>query len=169
MSHVELHVRDYGVITLELDSELSPETTANFLKHVKEGTYDETIVHRVVAGFSMQLGAYRSRYHNKIQAPFVRSEASSRHKNLKYTVAMVRHIEPHSAMTEFYINLNNNHCLDHTGPTPAGWGYATFGKVVKGFEIVDALAQVPVVKAAYLEHRPATEVMVERFSLLESA
>jgi peptidyl-prolyl cis-trans isomerase B (cyclophilin B) len=139
---VELHIAGEGVITLELDEQKAPKTVANFLAYVKKGHYDRTIFHRVIDGFMIQGGGFQPGMTQKPTDANVDNEANNGLKNDKYTVAMARTSDPHSASAQFFINVADNAFLNHTAPTPQGWGYAVFGKVVGGKDIVDRLKGV---------------------------
>jgi peptidyl-prolyl cis-trans isomerase B (cyclophilin B) len=139
---VELHIKGEGVVTLELDEQKAPKTVANFLAYVKKGHYDGTIFHRVIDGFMIQGGGFAPGMKQKPTGATVENEASNGLKNDKYTVAMARTNDPHSASAQFFINVAKNDFLNHTAPSAQGWGYAVFGKVVAGTEIVDRLKGV---------------------------
>ena len=139
---VELHVTGYGVITLELDAEKAPKSTANFLEYVAQGHYDGTIFHRVIDGFMIQGGGFTEDMTQKPTLEPVNNEANNGLRNDKYTIAMARTADPHSASAQFFINVNDNDFLNHTAPSRQGWGYAVFGRVVEGTEVVDAIGQV---------------------------
>jgi peptidyl-prolyl cis-trans isomerase B (cyclophilin B) len=139
---VELHIKGQGVVTLELDEQKAPKTVANFLAYVKKGHYDGTIFHRVIDGFMIQGGGFAPGMKQKPTGATVENEASNGLKNDKYTVAMARTNDPHSASAQFFINVAKNDFLNHTAPSAQGWGYAVFGKVVAGTEIVDRLKGV---------------------------
>jgi len=138
---VELHT-NHGVIKLELDAEKAPKSVENFLSYVKAGHYDNTVFHRVIDGFMIQGGGFEPGMKQKpTQAP-VDNEANNGLKNVKGSVAMARTNDPHSATAQFFINVNDNDFLNHSSPTPQGWGYTVFGKVVEGIEVVDAIRKV---------------------------
>lgn len=139
---VELHVAGYGVITLELDSAKAPKSVANFLSYVMKGHYDGTIFHRVIDGFMVQGGGHVPGMSQKPADAAIENEANNGLKNDKYTVAMARTNAPHSATAQFFINVTNNTFLNHTAPSAQGWGYAVFGKVVGGTDIVDRIKGV---------------------------
>ena len=136
---VELHIAGHGVITLELDAAKAPQSTANFLAYVNKGHYDNTIFHRVIPGFMIQGGGFEPGMNQKGTDKPIENEANNGLKNDQYTVAMARTSDPHSATAQFFINVADNGFLNHTAPSAQGWGYAVFGKVVKGTEIVDAI------------------------------
>lgn len=131
-----------GVITLELYPEKSPKTVENFLKYVKSGQYKGTIFHRVIDNFMIQGGGFDAQMHEKETLGGIQNEAGNGLKNEHYTIAMARTMNPHSASAQFFINVKDNDFLNHKEPTPRGWGYAVFGKVVKGQEVVMKIAKV---------------------------
>jgi peptidyl-prolyl cis-trans isomerase B (cyclophilin B) len=139
---VEFHIAGEGVVTIELDEQKAPKTVANFLSYVKKGHYDRTIFHRVIDGFMIQGGGFEAGMTQKPTDAQIENEANNGLKNDKYTVAMARTNAPHSASAQFFINVADNDFLNHKSPTPQGWGYAVFGKVVGGTEIVDKLKGV---------------------------
>src|SRR5450759_3234148 len=146
---VELHIANYGVITLELDQDQAPRSVANFLSYVKQGHHDSTIFHRVSHGFMVQgRGMEPGMKEKKGDQPSV-NEADNGLKNLNYTVAMARTGDPHSATAQFFINVADNGFLNHTAISAQGWGYAVFGKVVAGTEVVD---KIKTVKTAHRGH-----------------
>jgi len=139
---VELHIEELGVITLELDADKAPKSTENFLAYVKKGHYDRTVFHRVIPGFMVQGGGFEPGMTQKsVEAP-INNEANNGLKNHKYTVAMARTNDPHSATAQFFINVADNEFLNHTAPSAQGWGYAVFGKVVSGNDVVDKIDAV---------------------------
>jgi peptidyl-prolyl cis-trans isomerase B (cyclophilin B) len=131
-----------GTIRLELDDEKAPVTVKNFITNVENGHYDGTVFHRVIKGFMVQGGGFEPGMMQKPTGNTIQNEASNGLKNDKYTVAMARTSAPHSATAQFFINGADNEFLNFKSETPQGWGYAVFGKVVKGTEIVDAIEQV---------------------------
>ncbi|MBC7377124.1 MAG: peptidyl-prolyl cis-trans isomerase [Burkholderiaceae bacterium] len=139
---VELHIAGQGVVTLELDEAKAPKTVANFLAYVKKGHYDNTVFHRVIPGFMVQGGGFEPGMKQKPTDAPIENEANNGLKNHKYTVAMARTQAPHSASAQFFINVSDNGFLNHTAPSMQGWGYAVFGKVVGGIDIVDKLEGV---------------------------
>ncbi len=130
-----------GTIVVELDAEKAPITVANFVQYAKDGFYKGTIFHRVINGFMIQGGGFTKEMKQKPTLATIQSEAKNGLKNLRGTIAMARLPDPHSASAQFFINHNNNARLDY--PSPDGWGYAVFGRVVKGMEVVDKIALVP--------------------------
>jgi peptidyl-prolyl cis-trans isomerase B (cyclophilin B) len=131
-----------GTIRLELDEEKAPQTVKNFITNVENGHYDGTVFHRVIKGFMVQGGGFEPGMKQKPTGNPIQNEASNGLKNAKYTVAMARTSDPHSATAQFFINAADNAFLDFKSESGSGWGYAVFGKVVKGSEIVDAIEQV---------------------------
>jgi peptidyl-prolyl cis-trans isomerase B (cyclophilin B) len=138
---VELHTNK-GIIRIELDAEKAPKSAANFLAYVKSGHFDGTVFHRVIDGFMIQGGGFEPGMKQKpTQAP-IQNEANNGLKNKRYTLAMARTNDPHSATAQFFINVGDNAFLDHTAPSAQGWGYAVFGHVVEGQDVVDAIKAV---------------------------
>ena len=136
---VELHT-NHGVIKLELDAAKAPKTVENFLNYVKKGHYDGTVFHRVINGFMVQGGGFTPEYAQKKTRAPVPNEANNGLKNDIGTIAMARTSDPHSATAQFFINHKNNDFLNHSAPTPQGWGYTVFGKVTKGMDVVNKIA-----------------------------
>lgn len=130
-----------GVIVLALDAAKAPATVANFLAYVDAGHYDGTLFHRVIPGFMIQGGGFDRDFRQKETRAPIENEAGNGLKNLRGTVAMARTNDPHSATAQFFINSVDNAFLDHTAKNPAGWGYAVFGRVTEGLEVVDAISQ----------------------------
>ncbi|MCI4440592.1 peptidylprolyl isomerase [Tibeticola sp.] len=159
---VELHIKDHGVITLELDAERAPKTVENFLNYVRKGHYDGTLFHRVIPGFMIQGGGMEPGMKQKATDAPIENEANNGLKNDTYTIAMARTSAPHSATAQFFINVANNDFLNHTAPSAQGWGYAVFGKVIAGQEIVDAIAKVKTGNKAGHADVPVTDVVIER-------
>jgi peptidyl-prolyl cis-trans isomerase B (cyclophilin B) len=131
-----------GPILLELDEQKAPETVRNFLDYVRQGHYDGTVFHRVIKGFMIQGGGFEPGMKQKPTNAPIRNEASNGLKNDHYTVAMARTSAPHSASAQFFINAKNNDFLNFTSESPQGWGYAVFGRVVEGRDVVDAIEEV---------------------------
>ncbi|MHB1668213.1 MAG: peptidylprolyl isomerase [Thiomonas sp.] len=138
---VELHTNK-GVVRIELDAEKAPKSAANFLAYVRSGHFDGTVFHRVIDGFMIQGGGFEPGMKQKpTQAP-IQNEANNGLKNKRYTLAMARTNDPHSATAQFFINVADNAFLDHTAPSAQGWGYAVFGHVVESQDVVDAIKGV---------------------------
>ena len=132
-----------GPITIQLDPVKAPETTKNFVTYVKEGHYDGTIFHRVIAGFMAQGGGFTEAFKQKPTHPPIKNEADNGLKNKRGTISMARTSDPNSATAQFFINYRDNAFLDYKSPNPQGWGYAVFGEVVDGMNIVDEMAKIP--------------------------
>ena len=159
---VELHIAGLGVITLELDAEKAPKSTANFLAYVNKGHYNNTIFHRVIPGFMIQGGGFEPGMEQKPTAEAIENEANNGLKNNHYTVAMARTQAPHSATAQFFINVADNDFLNHTAPSLQGWGYAVFGKVVKGTEVVDQIKGVKTGRKGFHDDVPKEDVIIEK-------
>jgi len=159
---VELHIANYGVITLELDAEKAPKSVANFLSYVNKGHYDNTVFHRVIPGFMVQGGGFAVGMKQKPTDGEIENEATNGLKNDNYTVAMARTNAPHSASSQFFINVSNNGFLNHTGQNASGWGYAVFGKVVAGTEVVDQIKTVKTGNKGGHSDVPAEDVIIEK-------
>jgi peptidyl-prolyl cis-trans isomerase B (cyclophilin B) len=163
---VELHIAGQGVVTLELDEQKAPKTVANFLSYVKKGHYDGTVFHRVIDGFMIQGGGFAPGMNQKPTDAPVENEANNGLKNKKYTVAMARTSAPHSASAQFFINVADNDFLDHKSPTPQGWGYAVFGKVVGGQDVIDRIKGVATGTMGGHGDVPKQDVVLEKAVLV---
>jgi peptidyl-prolyl cis-trans isomerase B (cyclophilin B) len=159
---VELHVLDYGVITLELDAAKAPKTVANFLNYVNKGHYNNTLFHRVIPGFMIQGGGMEPGMKQKATDAQIENEANNGLKNDPYSVAMARTSAPHSATAQFFINVAKNDFLNHTAPSAQGWGYAVFGKVVSGTDVVDRIKSVKTGSKAGHGDVPVVDVIIEK-------
>ena len=140
---VELHIQDHGVITLELDADKAPLSVENFLSYVANGHYNQTVFHRVIKDFMIQGGGFEPGMKQKPCAAPIDNEANNGLHNDIYTVAMARTSDPHSATSQFFINVKDNDFLDHQAPNGQGWGYVAFGKVVSGMDVVNKIKQLP--------------------------
>ena len=158
---VVLHT-NHGDITLELDTENSPATVANFLEYVRAGHYDNTLFHRVIPGFMIQGGGFTPGMQQKPTRASVANEAANGVKNARYTVAMARTSDPHSATAQFFINVADNDFLDHKGPSPQGWGYCVFGRVTAGQDVVDKIKGVATANSGGHQNVPTRDVVIER-------
>ena len=158
---VKLHTNK-GVISLELDAAKAPKTVENFLAYVKKGHYSNTVFHRVIDGFMVQGGGFEPGMKQKDTDEPVDNEANNGLKNDKYTVAMARTGDPHSASAQFFINVGDNDFLNHTAPTPQGWGYCVFGRVVEGQDVVDKIKDVKTGKKGFHSDVPLEDVIIER-------
>ena len=159
---VELHVTGYGVITLELDQDKAPKSVSNFLSYVNKGHYNNTIFHRVIPGFMVQGGGMEPGMNQKSCDAPIENEANNGLKNANYTVAMARTGDPHSATAQFFINIADNGFLNHTSPSQQGWGYAVFGKVVSGSDVVDKIKAVKTGRKGMHDDVPKDDVVIEK-------
>lgn len=158
---VKLHTR-FGVITLELDAEKAPETVKNFLAYVEAGHYDGTIFHRVIKDFMIQGGGMLPDMSQKPAPATVKNEANNGLKNDRGTIAMARTSEPHSASAQFFINTVDNDFLNFRSETTQGWGYAVFGKVIEGMDVVDQIRAVKTGRSGYHSDVPVEAVVIDK-------
>lgn len=154
-----------GNIVIELFADKAPKSTENFLQYVKSGFYNGTIFHRVIANFMVQGGGFAPDMTQKPTKPAIQNEADNRVLNERGTLAMARTGDPHSATAQFFINHKNNGFLNHTGKTNQGWGYAVFGKVVEGMEVVDAIAAVKTGSKSGYDDVPVEAVILKKASV----
>ncbi|WP_435694681.1 peptidylprolyl isomerase [Uruburuella suis] len=162
---IKLHT-NFGTIGIELDHEKAPLTAANFEQYVKDGFYDGVIFHRVIKGFMIQGGGMDENMNEKATREPIQNEAQNGLKNDKYTVAMARTQAPHSASAQFFINTKNNDFLNHTDPSMHGWGYAVFGKVVEGQDVVDAIEGVKTKRHGYHDDVPQDAVVITKAEIV---
>jgi peptidyl-prolyl cis-trans isomerase B (cyclophilin B) len=163
---VKLHT-NHGIITLDLDEKRAPATVTNFLDYVKSGHFSNTVFHRVIPGFMIQGGGFEPGMKQKpVRAP-VKNEAENQLKNASYTVAMARTSDPHSATSQFFINVADNAFLNHTAPTPQGWGYCVFGHVVDGTDVVDKIKAVKTGAKSMHQDVPLQDVIIERAEIVQ--
>ena len=155
-----------GVIDIELDHEHAPKSSANFEQYVRDGFYDGTIFHRVIKGFMIQGGGFERGMKEKATRAPIENEAANGLKNNKYTIAMARTSAPHSASSQFFINVVDNDFLNHTAPNPQGWGYAVFGKVTAGQNVVDEIARVPTSTHGFYGDVPVDDIVIEKAEVL---
>ena len=156
-----------GDIIISLDAAKAPKTVANFLAYVNDGFFDGTIFHRVIDGFMIQGGGFEPGLKQKSTKGTVENEANNGLKNNKYTLAMARTQDPHSATAQFFINVANNDFLNHTAPTAQGWGYAVFGEVVEGKDVVDKMRGVATGNSGMHQNVPTTDVMITKAAVIE--
>ena len=159
---VELHIRDKGVVVLELDADKAPKTVANFVDYVKKGQYDGVVFHRVIPGFMVQGGGFEPGMKQKPTGAEIEYEANNGLKNNKYTVAMARTSAPHSASAQFFVNVANNDFLNHTAPTAQGWGYAVFGKVISGTDVIDGIERTKTGRRGFHDDVPVDDVVIDK-------
>lgn len=152
-----------GKITAELDAEKAPKTVANFLAYMEAGHYNNTIFHRVIDGFMIQGGGFEPGMKQKPTDATVENEAKNGLKNEPYTLAMARTSAPHSASAQFFINVKNNTFLDYPGQD--GWGYAVFGKVTEGTDVVDQIKKVKTTRAGMFADVPVEDIIIEKIEL----
>lgn len=158
---------NHGDITIELDFENAPNTAANFKQYVEDGFYDGTIFHRVIDGFMVQGGGFTPGMQQKATRDQIECEADNGLKNTVGTLAMARTSDPHSASSQFFINLKDNDFLNHSGKTSQGWGYAVFAKVVDGMDTVNAIKGVATTMAGGHQDVPAEDVVIEKAYIAE--
>lgn len=163
---IKLHT-NHGVITLELFEDKAPETAANFKEYVKSGHYDGTIFHRVISNFMVQGGGFEPGMKQKPTRAPIKNEANNGVSNAIGTVAMARTMDPHSASAQFFINVSDNTFLNHTAPTSQGWGYAVFGKVVEGMDVVNAIKGVATTSKGGHQDVPSEDVIIEKAEIVE--
>jgi peptidyl-prolyl cis-trans isomerase B (cyclophilin B) len=156
-----------GDFIISLNAEKAPKTVANFLAYVKDGFFDGTIFHRVIDGFMIQGGGFEPGLKQKPTKAPVENEANNGLKNNKYTLAMARTSDPHSATAQFFINVANNDFLNHTAPTAQGWGYAVFGEVVEGQDVIDKMKGVPTGNSGFHQNVPTNDVVITKAVVLE--
>lgn len=156
-----------GDIVIELDATNAPKTSENFLTYVRDGFYDNTIFHRVIDGFMVQGGGFEPGMKQKPTSNPIENEANNGLKNDKYTLAMARTNDPHSATAQFFINVANNDFLNHTAPTAQGWGYAVFAKVVEGQDVVDQIKGVKTGNSGFHQNVPLEDVVITKATIIE--
>jgi peptidyl-prolyl cis-trans isomerase B (cyclophilin B) len=158
---IRLHT-SLGDIDIELDEARAPETSRNFLDYVEQGFYSNTVFHRVIDGFMIQGGGFEPGMRQKATGSAIKNEADNGLANERYTVAMARTSDPHSATAQFFINVADNDFLNHTAQTPQGWGYCVFGKVAAGRDVVDRIKAVKTAKRGFHADVPVEDVVIER-------
>jgi peptidyl-prolyl cis-trans isomerase B (cyclophilin B) len=156
-----------GPFVIQLNAEKAPVSTANFLTYVNDGFYNGTIFHRVIKGFMAQGGGFDTKFNQKKTHDPIKNEADNGLSNKRGTVAMARTNDPDSATAQFFINYKDNHFLDYTAPNVSGWGYAVFGEVVEGLDVVDKMAQEPTGNRNGHQDVPKTDIVVEKAEVLE--
>ena len=156
-----------GTIILELDGDNAPNTVANFITYVNEGFYDGTIFHRVISNFMIQGGGFTADMSQKTTHDPIQNEANNGLKNDTGTIAMARTSDPHSATAQFFINVKDNEFLNFSSETQQGWGYAVFGKVAEGMDVVDAIKNVATTSNGPYQDVPAETITIEKVSIVE--
>tara|TARA_Y100000780_G_scaffold41864_1_gene33840 strand:- start:306 stop:809 length:504 start_codon:yes stop_codon:yes gene_type:complete len=154
-------ITNYGPINLELDFDKAPKSAANFLYYTKQNFYDGTIFHRVVNDFMIQGGGFESDMQKKLNGDPIENEADNGLSNLTGTVAMARTSDPHSATSQFFINVSDNHFLDHRDKTDVGWGYAVFGRVVEGMDVINKMKGCETTSRSGHQDVPVVEIIIE--------
>ncbi|HDS1734263.1 MULTISPECIES: peptidylprolyl isomerase [Pseudomonas] len=166
MSKVKLST-NHGDIVIELDADKAPITVANFIEYVNAGHYTNTVFHRVIKGFMIQGGGFEPGMNEKRdKRASIQNEADNGLKNDKYTIAMARTMEPHSASAQFFINASNNDFLNHSGKNVQGWGYAVFGKVTEGTDVVDKIEGVATGSKSGHQDVPKDDVIIEKAEII---
>jgi peptidyl-prolyl cis-trans isomerase B (cyclophilin B) len=153
---------NHGDIKIDLDAQNAPATVENFLQYVRDGHYDNTVFHRVIDGFMIQGGGMEPGLKQKKTRAPIANEATNGVKNKKYTVAMARTSEPHSATSQFFINVADNDFLDYKGPSANGWGYCVFGRVVEGQDVVDKIKAVATGNSGFHQNVPTQDVVIHK-------
>jgi peptidyl-prolyl cis-trans isomerase B (cyclophilin B) len=153
---------NFGDITIELNAEKAPITVANFLQYVDNGFYDGTIFHRVIDGFMIQGGGFDAAMNQKANVAEIQNEANNGLGNEQYTIAMARTSAPHSASSQFFINVANNTFLNHSAETSSGWGYCVFGKVTAGADVIDKIKKVATTNRKGHQDVPVDNVVIEK-------
>ena len=158
---------NFGDIVLKLFEDKAPETTTNFKEYVKSGHYDGTVFHRVISNFMIQGGGFEPGMKQKATRKPIKNEANNGLSNKTGTIAMGRTMEPHSASAQFFINVKDNDFLDHSAPTVQGWGYAVFGEVVEGMDVVEKIKNVPTTMKSGHQDVPVDNVVIEKAEIIE--
>lgn len=164
----EVRVRldtSHGDVLLELDPARAPATVENFLNYVRDGFYDGTVFHRVIPGFMVQGGGFTAELQQKPTGAAIRNEADNGLRNTTGSIAMARTADPHSATAQFFINVADNDFLDHRSPDARGWGYAVFGRVIEGMQVVERIVAIPTVQRGPLTDLPGETVTIERATI----
>lgn len=156
-----------GDIVIQLEDEKAPLSAANFIAYVKQGFYNGTIFHRVIPGFMAQGGGFDTAFKQKDTNAPIKNEADNGLKNKRGTLAMARTSDPHSATGQFFINYKDNSFLDHTSPSPSGWGYAVFGEVIEGLDVADNMAKQPTANRGGHQDVPKTDIVIEKAEIIE--
>lgn len=163
---IKLHT-NHGVITIELNEDKAPDTCANFRQYVADGFYDGTIFHRVINGFMIQGGGFEPGMKQKPTRSPIRNEADNGLPNINGSIAMARTNDPHSATAQFFINVKDNPFLNHSSPTPQGWGYCVFGQVTDGMDVVDEIKKVATGNSGFHQDVPVNDVVIEKAEIVE--
>lgn len=159
-------ITSQGKIVIELNAEKAPKSVANFLQYAREGFYNGTIFHRVIPGFMIQGGGFDEKMNQKPTRAPIENEAANGLKNKRGTIAMARTNDPHSATAQFFINHVDSDFLDFRSPSGSGWGYAVFGQVKEGMEVIDKIAKVPTGNAGFHQNVPQTPIVIQSVKIL---
>ncbi len=162
-------ITSQGRIVLELNEKKAPKSVANFLNYVKKGHYNGTVFHRVISGFMIQGGGFDEKMEEKPTGTPIENEADNGLTNIRGSIAMARTNDPHSATAQFFINVADNPMLDFRSKTVKGWGYAVFGKVVEGMDVVDKIRKVPTGSRGIFQDAPQTPVIIEKVEIVNPA
>ncbi len=157
---------NHGAITIELDEQKAPKTVANFLTYAREGFYDDTLFHRVINNFMIQGGGFAPGMKQKSTHPPIENEAKNGLRNERGTIAMARTSDPHSATAQFFINVVDNDFLNHSAPTPSGWGYCVFGRVTDGMQVVDEIKGVVTTTKGGHQNVPMNDVVIDKVEVV---
>ncbi|MCH7672065.1 MAG: peptidyl-prolyl cis-trans isomerase [Proteobacteria bacterium] len=160
---------NYGAITLELDFEKAPISSANFLQYAEDGFYDGTIFHRVIDNFMIQGGGFDPSMQEKANRDCIENEADNGLQNQTGTLAMARTADPHSATSQFFINISDNNFLNHRSKTDQGWGYAVFGRVIDGMDVVNKIKNCETTSTGGQQDVPVTEVIIESATVTQES
>ncbi|MCH8174584.1 MAG: peptidyl-prolyl cis-trans isomerase [Proteobacteria bacterium] len=160
---------NYGAITVELDFEKAPISSANFLQYAEDGFYDGTIFHRVIDNFMIQGGGFDPSMQEKANRDCIENEADNGLQNLTGTLAMARTADPHSATSQFFINISDNDFLNHRSKTDQGWGYAVFGRVIDGMDVVNKIKNCETTSTGGQQDVPVTEVIIESATVTQES
>lgn len=163
---IKMHT-NHGIITLELDAEKAPVTVENFMQYARDGFYDGTIFHRVINGFMIQGGGMEPGMGQKETREPIKNEADNGLSNVNGSIAMARTNDPNSATAQFFINVKDNAFLDHSSPTPQGWGYCVFGQVTDGMDVVNEIKTVATGNSGMHQDVPVEDVIIERVEIVE--
>ncbi len=159
---------NHGIIVLDLDERKAPQTVASFVQYARDGFYDGTIFHRVIGDFMIQGGGFTADYQRKPTRSPIRNEADNGLQNARGTIAMARTSDPHSATSQFFINLKDNDFLNYRAPNPQGWGYTVFGKVTEGMDVVDKIGQTPTGPGGpFAKDAPRSPVIIEKVVVIQ--
>ncbi len=156
-----------GDIVIQLDAEKAPISAENFLNYINAGFYTGTVFHRIIPGFMAQGGGFTTDFEQKPVKAAIKNEANNGLKNDRGTLAMARTNDPHSATAQFFINYKDNGSLNHTSESPSGWGYAVFGKVIEGMDVVDKMADAPTGNRGMHQDVPQTDIIIEKAEVIK--